>query len=81
MICDQGTGGLIFLVGVIFSRREKFKPFWFLVGHPGLPIGKDLTRVLAVLAVVILKRVSESIFFRINKFTANLKIKKRWQTL
>ena len=79
MTCDQGTGGANFLVGVIFSRSGKFKlfdlqgdfpQFFFLVGHSGLPIRKTLRRVLDLLTVVILKRVSESIFFQINIFTA-----------
>ena len=30
---------------------------------------------------MILKRVSESIFFQIKEFTASLNIKKRWQIL
>ena len=76
----------IFLVGVIFNRRGKFKlfglqgdspQFFLLVGHPGLPIRKTLRMVLDLLNVMILKRVSESIFFQINEFTASLKIKKR----
>ena len=87
MICDEGTGGLNFLVGVIFNRRGKFKlfglqgdsppQFFFLVGHTGLPIRKTLRRVLDLLTVMISKRVSESIFFPINEFTASLKMKKR----
>ena len=34
-----------------------------LVGHPGLPIRKTLRRVLVLFTVIILKRVSESIYF------------------
>ena len=40
------------------------------VGHPDLPIRKTLRRVLDPLSVMTLKRVNESIFFQINKFTA-----------
>ena len=58
MVCDQGTVG---------RRPPKFPP---LVGHPDLPIRKIMRRVLDLLTVMILKRVSESIFFPINKFTA-----------
>ena len=46
------------------------------MGHPGLPIGKTLRKALDLLIVMILERVSGSIFFQINKFTASLKIKK-----
>ena len=49
------------------GRPPKFPP---LVRHPDLPIRKTLKRVLDSLTVMILKRVSESIFFQINKFTA-----------
>ena len=38
--------------------------------HPDLPIRKTLRRVLGLLTVMILKRVSENIFFQSNKFTA-----------
>ena len=41
-----------------------------LVRYPDLPIRKTLRRVLDSLTIMILKRVSESIFFQINKFTA-----------
>ena len=76
----------IFWLGVIFNRRGKPKFFWlagrlpqffFLVGHAGLPMRKTLRRILDLLNVIILKRVSESIFFQINEFIASLKIKKR----
>ena len=40
-----------------------------LVGHPDLPIGCLLRRVLGIFTVTILKRMSESIFFQINKIT------------
>ena len=39
------------------------------VRHPNLPIRQTLRRVLGLLTVMILKRVSESIFFQRNKFT------------
>ena len=70
--------GLNFLVGGYLTEGESsnflacretpiFPP---VVGHPDLPIRKTLRRVLDPLTVMILKRVSESIFFQINKFTA-----------
>ena len=39
------------------------------MGHHDLPIKKNLRRVLGLLTVMILKRVSQSIFFQSNKFT------------
>ena len=39
------------------------------MGHHDLPIKKTLRRVLGLLTVMILKRVSQSIFFQSNKFT------------
>ena len=41
-----------------------------LVGHSDLPIRENLRRLLDLLTAMILERVSESIFFRISKFTA-----------
>ena len=61
--------------------KKKKEKFFFLVGHPDLPLWKTLRRVFDLINVMILKRVSESIFFQINKFTASSKIKKRWQIL
>ena len=56
------------------GRPPKFPP---LVGHPDLLIRTILRRVLDLLAVMILKRASEGIFFQINIFTAcNFKDKK-----
>ena len=77
----RGTGGLNFLLGVIFKRREKFQllglqgdplppQFLPLVGHPDLPLKRTLTMVLGLLIVMILKKVTESIFFQRNKFIA-----------
>ena len=40
-----------------------------LVGHPNLCIRKTLRRELGLLTVMILKRVSESIFFQSSKST------------
>ena len=40
------------------------------MGHLHLPIRKTPKRVLDPLTIMILKRVSESIFFQINKITA-----------
>ena len=64
-----GTAGLDFSVVVIPSKRESlnFKP---LMLHPNLPIRTTLVRVLGLLTVMILKKVSESIFLQSNKFTA-----------
>ena len=81
-----------FFAGGDFQRKGKLQTFWltgrlphlsffFLVGHPDLPIRKTLRRVLDLLPVMILKRVSESIFFEINKLTVSLKRKNRWQIL
>ena len=39
------------------------------MGHHDLSIKKNLRRVLGLLTVMILKRVSQSIFFQSNKFT------------
>ena len=73
-----GTGWLKVLVGVISNRRGKFKlsglqgdppPFFPLAGHLDLPIMKTLRRVLNLLTIMILKRVTLSIFFQSNKFT------------
>ena len=71
--------GTQFFSGGDIQQRGKVQTFWLagrppkfplLVGHPDLPIRKTLRRVLDSLTVMILKRVSESIFFQINKFTA-----------
>ena len=37
--------------------------------HPDLLIWKNLRRVLGLLTAMVLKRVSESVFFQSNKFT------------
>ena len=62
------------------SRRGKFQTFGLawratlqflsLVGHLDLPMRKTLRSVLGLLTIMILKRVSDSIFFQSNKFTA-----------
>ena len=77
------TGGLKFLVGVISNRRREFlglqgDPLQFssLVGHPNALIRKTLRWVLGLLTVMILKRLSESIFFESNKSTARVKNEK-----
>ena len=80
MICDQErNGGARFFGGGDIQRKgqdltfglakrpPKFPP---LVGHPDLLIRKTLMRVVGLLTVMILKRVSESIFFQIKRFTA-----------
>ena len=48
------------------SPAPQFSPS---VGHPDLPIMKTLRRVVVLFTVMILKRVSESIFFQNKKFT------------
>ena len=77
MVCNQGKGGLNFLVGVIYNRSGKLKLF-VLQGEPqisslggtcDLPIRKTLRRVLDLITVLVFKRVSESIFFQIDRFT------------
>ena len=74
-----GTGALNFLVGVSNRRgclnfltcRVNSPPqFSPLEGHPDLPIRKTMRRVLCLLTVMILKIVSQIIFFQSNKFTA-----------
>ena len=80
-----------FLVGVISSRRGKFKllglqgdppQFLPLVRHHDLPIRKTLRRVLGLLTVITLKRVRESIFFKAaNLQHVQLNMKKRGQIL
>ena len=80
----EGWWDLIFWWGMISNKRGKFKllswlgePFQKieirgispLVGHPDLPIKKTL-RVLGLHTAMVLKRVSESIFFQCNNFTA-----------
>ena len=61
------------------QQKGKIQTFWLagrlpkfshLVRHPDRPIRKTLRRVLGLLTVMILKRLSESIFFQINIFTA-----------
>ena len=65
-------------VGVIPNGRGRFEILDVrldpphvppLKENPDLPISKTLRSVLGLLTVMILKRVSESIFFQSNKFT------------
>ena len=78
----EGQGDSKFWWEVISNRRGSFKlmdlqgerpnplpQFPPLVGHPDLLIRKTLRRVLGLLTAMILKRVSESIYFQSNKFT------------
>ena len=75
----EGQGDSKFWWGVISNRRGSFKlvdlqgdpppdslPY---VGLPDLPIRKTLRRVLGLFTAMILKRVSEIIYFQSNKFT------------
>ena len=80
VIIGNGTGTQFFVgAGVLTNRRGKFKFLGLqgdlpqlppLVGHSNLPIRETLKRVLVLLTLIVLKRVSESIFFESNKFTA-----------
>ena len=63
------------------GKENPSLPFFFLVRHPDVPIRKSLRRVFDLLTIMILKRVSESIFFQINKVRASLKVKMRRQIL
>ena len=79
-----GIVGLDFLVGNDIQQKGKVQTFELaggalskikirgispFVGHPDLPIKKTL-RVLGLHTAMVLKRVSESIFFQNNNFTA-----------
>ena len=74
MVCDhERDGKLDFLVGAIFNKRGKFKLLGLqgdqsppLVRHHDLPIRKILMRVVSLLTVMILKRVSEVITYFIE---------------
>ena len=78
-IKQKGKVQTFWLVGRIPPPKKKIP---LLVEHPDLPIRKTLRRVFDLLTVMILKRVSESVFFQINKFTyVKVKIKRRWQIL
>ena len=75
----SGDRGTKFFSGGDIQQKRKVQTFWLagrplkfppLVGHPDLPIKKTLRRMLDPLTVTLLKKVSESIFFQINKFTA-----------
>ena len=72
------TGELKFLVWMSSTEGESSN-FWAcretpqfppLVGHPNLTTRKTLRRVLGLLTVMILKGMSESIFYQSNKFRA-----------
>ena len=52
-----------------FLACRETPQFPTLVEHPDVPIRKTLRRVLGLLTVMVLKRVSESIFSQSNKFT------------
>ena len=79
-VIKRGTGGLNFLLQLISNRSGKFKLLDLqgdphlqcprLVGYPDLPKRKTLRRKLDLFTVMILKIVSESIFFQSNKFIA-----------
>ena len=70
--------GLNFLSGGDIKQKGKVQTFWLaggppkfspLVGHPDLSIRKTLRRVIDLLTVMVLKKMSEIIFFQINIFT------------
>ena len=79
-VIKGGTMGLNFLAGMypIEGRGSNFlayrgslpTQFLPLVGHPNLPIRKNMRNVVRLLNVMILKRVMESTFFQSNIFTA-----------
>ena len=52
------------------ARVGKTSPVPPLVSNPDLPIKNNLGTVLALITVIILKRVRESFLFQSNKFTA-----------
>ena len=74
-----GKGGFKVLVGGDIQQKGKLQTYGLagrantqllpLVGHPDLPIRKTLRRVLGLFDAMILKRVTESIYFQSNKFT------------
>ena len=77
----EGQGDSKVLVEGDIQQKGKLQTYGFagrppsstqfppLVGHPDLPIRKTLRRVLGLFTAMILKRVSESIYFQSNKFT------------
>ena len=73
---DRGTqffgGGVIQQNGKVQTFCLAGRPSYFprLLGHLDLPIGKTLRRVPDPLTAMILKRVIQSFFFRINKLVA-----------
>ena len=77
-VIRRGTRGLNLLVRGCIQQKRKVQTFWLTgraphpnsVGHPDLPIMKTLRRVVGLFTVMILKIVSESIFFQNKKFTA-----------
>ena len=54
----------------LWNCRETSAQFHPLVGHLDFPIKKILRTVLGLFTVMIWKRLSDSIYFRSNKFTA-----------
>ena len=80
MICDRERDrGAQFFDGSDIQQNgnsnfwacSETPPILSLSEHPNLPIRKTLRRVLGLLTIIILKRVSESIFFQSNKFAAD----------
>ena len=75
VVCDQGTVGVNFLVGVISNRMRKFEFFGLKGDYPQIlllsgtswfPHKENLEEVLDLLTMMIFKIVSESIFISIN---------------
>ena len=64
---DIQQKGKVHIFGLAGKSPTQFPP---IVGHPDLPIWKTLVRVPGPFTVMILKGVSEDIFFQSNKFTA-----------
>ena len=89
VVCDRRRDVLMFWWGrKWYSTERESSNFWtcrksyyppievsFIVGYPDLPIRKALRRVFGLLTVIILKRVSESIFFQSTIITT-LKMEK-----
>ena len=80
MVCEKERDGRTRFFGrENIQQKGKVQPFslavsslYFLplVGHPDLLIRKILMRVVGLLTMMIMKRISESIFFQSKRFKA-----------
>ena len=75
----SGDRGTQFFGGGDIQHKGKTQTFWLvgeppkfppLVAHPDLPVRETQRRMLDLLTVKILKKVSESVLFQINIFAA-----------